>query len=194
MALPAHVIEKELTFEDYMSEGEINRRYDIIDGKREYMPAPSDRHQDIIYNVAEQFKAYQRRVGFGKAMIAPSDVLITKKPLRTRQPDTLFISTERYAGRDPLVSSAISPAPELVVEVLSPSERRAMRLAKIKDYCKVGVQECWIISPQSETVEVLRLTQIAHETVEIYGADQLATSITFPDLTVKLEDIFRVDE
>jgi len=194
MALPAKKIEKELTYEDYMSEGEINRRYDIIDGIREYMTAPTDWHQDIAGNIYQAFREYQRRSKTAKTIMAPCDVMITRKPLRTRQPDDLLISKERYGDRDPSVAGPLSPAPELVVEVLSPSERRSARLAKIADYGRVGVQECWVVSQQAETVEVLRLTQIAHETVEIYGLDQTVTSISFPDLTIKVADIFALDE
>jgi Uma2 family endonuclease len=194
MALPAQVIEKELTFEDYMSEGEINRRYDIIDGKREYMTNPSVRHQEVAGNIYDALRTFQKSHRFGRTIMAPCDILISRKPLRTRQPDALFISRERFGDKDPKDPAPLPRAPELVVEVLSPSEGRSARLAKVKDYCKAGVLECWIVSPQAETVEVLRLTQIAHESVEVYGHDQTVTSIAFPDLSIKVADIFAFDE
>jgi len=195
MALQAQYVEPEiLTFEDYMSEGEINRRYDIIDGKREYMTNPSLLHQDVAFNITEALRRFQRKLRLGRTIMAPADILITRKPLRTRQPDALFISKERFGTRNLSDPAPLSPAPELVVEVLSPSESRATRAAKIRDYCKVGVLECWIVSPQAETVEVLRLTHVAHETVDIYGHDATVTSITFPDLAIPVADIFAYDE
>jgi Uma2 family endonuclease len=194
MALPAQVVDKELTYEDYMSEGEINRRYDIIDGVREYMTNPTVRHQDVNGNIYDAFRRFQRTSRIGRTIMAPCDILISRKPLRTRQPDALFISRERFGDKDVNDPAPLQPAAELVVEILSPSEHRASRLAKIKDYCRAGVVECWIVSPQAETVEILRLTQITHETVQIYGHDQTLTSISFPDLSIKVADIFALDE
>jgi Uma2 family endonuclease len=70
------------------------------------------------------------------------------------------------------------------VEILSPSEYRRIRLDKVDDYCKVGVQECWIVSPQAETIEVLRLNPEGYETVDVYSTSQTAQSIAFPELSV----------
>lgn len=194
MALPAKKIEKELTYEDYMSEGEINRRYDIIDGIREYMTNPTVHHQNVNGNIFSLLRAFQKSHKQGRTIMPPCDVLITRKPLRTRQPDALLISKERFGEKDITDPAPLTNAPELVVEILSPSEHRAARLAKIKDYRRARAQECWIVSPQAETVEVLRLTQIAHETIDIYGHDQTVTSISFPDLTIKVADIFALDK
>ena len=194
MALPAKKIEKELTYEDYMSEGEINRRYDIIDGIREYMTNPTVHHQYVNGNIFSLLRDFQKTHKLGRTIMAPCDILISRKPLRTRQPDALFISKERFGGKDITDPAPLPRAPELVVEILSPSEHRAARLAKIKDYCRAEALECWIVSPEAETVEVLRLNQITHETVDIYGHDQTVTSIAFPDLSIKVADIFALDE
>lgn len=194
LAAPPPTPNKLLTYEDYMSEGEVNQRYDIIDGVRIFMTQPTDRHQDIVLNIAELLRGYQRKARTGKAMIAPCDVQITINPLRTRQPDVLFISRERYGVRSADDAHPFSPAPELVVEVLSPSDTRSVRLGKISDYCAVGVRECWLVSPQAETVEILRITRDGAEHTAFYGADQTLQSITFPDMTLALDDIFRIED
>jgi Uma2 family endonuclease len=195
MALPAVYLDKEtLTYDDYMSEGEINLRYDIIDGERLYMTSPTDWHQDILGNIYEMLRAYQRQHHTGRATQAPRDILIARDPLRTRQPDVLFISRQRYGDRKLSDPSPLSPAPELVVEILSPSESRNARAAKIADYCKVDVRECWMISPKAQTVEVLRLSPTGSETVDIYGRNKTVTSITFPDLSIAVADVFYIEE
>ena len=183
-----------LTYEDYMAEGEVNRRYDIIDGERIYMASPTDGHQDVVLNIAELLRAYQRRTKVGKTITAPSDVLVTRRPLRTRQPDVLFISRERYGGRSPRSAEPLSPAPELAVEVLSPSETRGIREGKIRDYCAVDVKECWVVDTDAQAVEVLRLTPDGPEQAARYGAGQTLQSEAFPGLTLALDDIFRVEE
>src|SRR5687768_2361648 len=85
-----------LTYEQYLAEGEVNQRYDIIDGVRVYpMPGPTLPHQEIAMNIMELLRAYQRATGRGRTVIAPFDDDIERVPLRTRQPDVLFISNER---------------------------------------------------------------------------------------------------
>ena len=185
-----------LTFEDYLAEGEINQRYDIIDGVRMlYMASPTFSHQDIVVHIFEALRVYQKQMRRGKAVIAPLDLLISRLPLRTRQPDVFFISKERLAsegGSQPEVP--LTAAPEIVVEVLSGSDTRRTRTDKIADFCFIGVNECWLVAPEGETVEVLRLTLDGPERVAIYGSGETLQSLTFSDLTLALEDIFRLEE
>jgi len=183
-----------LTYEDYMAEDEDNRRYDILDGVRYYQSGCSIQHQEVLMNIFEARRAYQRREGRGKAFIGPRDVLIRREPFRLRQPDALFISRERYGGRSPQSVEPLSPAPELAVEVLSADETRRVLLGKIGDYCTAGVEECWLVSPAAETVEVLRLTPEGPVREALYGSGQTLQSLTFPDLTLALDDIFRIEE
>src|SRR5579871_6065224 len=103
-----------LTYEQYLAEGEVPKRYDIVDGVRIYMVNPTRRHQRILGNIFERLRAYQRRSGRGEAILSPCDVLITRVPLRTRQPDVLFISVEQLqaCGND-TDPAPLAAAPEL---------------------------------------------------------------------------------
>lgn len=179
-----------LTYESYLAEGTINRRYEILEGVRHWMPNPTVRHQDVLFNIATAFKAFSRSSGAGRMVVAACDVLITYTPLRTRQPDILFISSERFADRDPLDPSALDPAPELVVEILSPSDTRTVLAGKLRDYRRVEVRECWIVSIDAQTVEVLRLTPEAEESLAIFSGTDSARSAVFPNLLVPVSDIF----
>ena len=89
---PQSVSALPLTYEQYLVEGEINQRYDIVDGVRDWMPNPTRQHQRIALNIAESFRVYERATRRGETIIAACDVLIQRNPLRTRQPDVLFIS------------------------------------------------------------------------------------------------------
>lgn len=183
-----------LTYEAYMAAGEINRRYEIIDGERIYMTGSSIRHQEVVLNLALSLRDYQHLGRHGKTIIAPCDVLISREPLRTRQPDMIFISRERYAHRSLSETAPFDPAPELVIEVLSPNKRRSSRIGAVEDYCRVCVKETWLVSPQGESVEVLRLTSEGPVREALYGIGQTLQSLTFPDLTLALDDIFRIEE
>ena len=190
----AEIVTQPLTYAAYLTEGEVNRRYDIIDGVRYYQTGFTILHQEVLGNLLELLRAYQRQSRRGKALIGPRDVLIRRQPFCVRQPDAMFISRERYAGRTPHSIEPLSPAPELVIEILSSAQPRAEQEDRIEDYCMANVQECWLINPQGETVEVLRLTPDGPERVTIYGAGQTVQSLTFPDLVVALDDIFRIEE
>lgn len=181
-----------LTYEQYLAEGEIHQRYDIIDGLRVYfMPSPTLRHQEILMNLLELLRAYQRRSGAGRTIVSPFDVLITRSPLRTRQPDLLFVGQERLdlAGGDQM-AGPLTVAPDLVVEILSPSETDRSRQDKIEDYRAIGVPECWIVDPAGRAVEVLRLTPEGIERVAIYGAGETVRSAVLPDLAVPVDAVF----
>ena len=179
-----------LTYEQYLAEGEINRRYEIIDGVRRWMPNPTVRHQDVLFNIATAFKAFSHSSQAGRMVVAACDVLITYAPLKTRQPDVLFISHQRFGSRDLADPSALDPAPELVVEILSPSDTKAVLAGKLRDFRRVDVRECWIASIEFQTVEVLRLTPEAEESLAVYREGESVHSAVFPDLTVAVSDIF----
>ncbi len=179
-----------LTYEQYLAEGEIVRRYDIINGVRYWMPNPTVRHQDVLFNIAAAFKAFGRATNVGRMIVAACDVLIDYAPLKTRQPDVLFISHERFGSRDPLDPGALDPAPELVVEVLSPSDTKAVLSAKLRDFRRVDVKECWIVNLEALTVEVLHLSSEREETLAVYGSGEIVQSAVFPGLAVSVAEIF----
>jgi Uma2 family endonuclease len=114
------------------------RRYDILDGWKVYrrygqnqLTNPTIRHQRVQSRIARALEQYEAASGCGLTIAAPCDVLIRALPTtRTRQPDVLFISRERLGERDLEDPAPLSPAPELVVEIVSPSDRPAVLAAK----------------------------------------------------------------
>ncbi len=185
------VITPPLTYERYLEEGEVFRRYDIVDGERIFMTNPTRRHQRILLNIAKLLSRYEETYASGQVLLAPCDVLIRRHPLRTRQPDVLFISHAQLAkcgdASDP---APLEAAPELVIEILSPSDTRRAREGKIEDYGSIGVKECWVVSPEAETVEVLQFTSAGAETSAVYAGRQTLRSLCLPDLAIAVGDVF----
>ena len=180
-----------LTYEAYLTEEEVNGRYDIIDGERIPIPGSKWWHQRISKKLTVIFDQYERESGSGKVLAAPFDIMIRRYPLRTRQPDVFFISnTALVNAGDYEESGFLEVSPELVVEIISDSETGKRFNAKIADYCAVGVQECWKVLRDAKTVEVLRLTSAGMETARIYGTGERIQSMTFPDLFVDVEAVF----
>ena len=182
---------KSLTCKTYMAEETDNRRYDILNGEKILMPGVTDTHQEILFKIAVALQEFGTQSGLGKMTLSPRDVLISRVPLRTRQPDVFFVSKERIAlnpaSDDP---APLTAAPELVVEIVSNIETARRFNAKIEDYCKIEAKECWKVMPDTQTVEVLRLSQDGAESVRIYARGETVQSLTFPDLAVSTEAIF----
>jgi len=189
-------ITRPMTYEEYMAGPEEMARYDILDGWKVYrlygdnlMPSPTRRHQDIALNIAEAFRSFERKFRNGKTIIAPSDVQITYQPLRSRQPDILFIGNDRLAQNLPAEEyGPLAPAPELVLEILSPSDTHSVLASKIADYRTVDVREIWIVRAVEQTVDVLTLLD---DSIQTYGPGEIAQSQIFPGLTVTIDTIFQ---
>ena len=184
---------KHLTFVDYLLSPTIIQRYDIIDGEMVMSAAPTPRHQLIIANVYRPLNAYLQVNQRGIVIFAPCDIVIRRDPLRTRQPDLfIFLRGREDVGdlENLLDQPVIEVAPDITIEVISKNETRRARAAKIEDYRRIGVKECWIISPQAQTVEVLRLSAEGLRTVGIYGAGMQVRSEMLEGLELPVDDIF----
>lgn len=177
-----------LTYEEYLTEGTVEGRYDILDGIRTFLPGQTWQHQKIAVRVLERLYDYERTTRSGKVLIAPFDILIRRAPLRTRQPDIFFITNARLAeaGLRP-EHGFLTAGPNLIVEVLSPGESIHNKLT---DLAEVGVREAWLVSPEAETVQVMRLSPERMETAATYGFDQTVISEAIPGLTVPVARIF----
>jgi Uma2 family endonuclease len=68
-----------------------------------------------------------------------------------------------------LEQPVIEVAPDITIEIISKNETRCARTARIEDYRRIGVKECWIVSPQAQTIEVLRLSPEGIRTAGLYG-------------------------
>ena len=180
-----------LTYEEYLEEGEITYRYDIVDGIRLVPPAPITLHQVLLMNLGYLLDQYRRSGGQARCLPAPVDVLIQKKPLRVRQPDIIAVSLLTYRERSVrAIRGPLEFAPELVVEILSDSDRKSVVAGKIADYAAIGVKECWIVRPEAESIEILVLSGERLTPIATYGQGQEVHSVVFPDLRVAVADVF----
>lgn len=182
---------KFISYEDYLKEGETNWRYDIIDGVRVDMASPTAYHQRIVQRVTRFLEDYEA-VGQGLTFAAPCDVQITIFPLRTRQPDVMFVSNARLGARPLDAPPPLDVTPELVVEVISDSDRQRVLNAKIADFHAIGVSECWIVRPEDKTVTVLQSTDAGWEQAALHGEGEAVTSTILPYLNIAVADIFTV--
>ncbi len=143
-----------LTYETYLELPETKQRYDIVDGVLQFMsPAPTVKHQSTIGRLHLALAPFVHERDLGEVYLSPCDIIISRKPLRTRQPDLFYVSKARFG----ILRDQVEGAPDLVVEILSPGNTAKHVQAKLEDYARLGVPECWILAPKSKTLEVLFL-------------------------------------
>jgi len=177
---------RQLTYEEYLKTPEIKARYDIVDGVMTMAPAPTVTHQRILLRLARILDQFVSEQQLGEVLFAPVDVIIQKEPLRTRQPDLLFVSNEHAS----ILGDQVEGAPDLVVEILSPSNTRSGLEAKLSDYATLGVSECWLVSPEARSVEILGLTEGSWVRLAISGLGELVRSQVLPELDLAVVQLF----
>ena len=172
------------TVKEYMTTPE-DKRYQLLDGEMALAPSPTTRHQTIIVQLFLVLHQFVNEHNLGRTWVAPLDVVLSNHDVA--QPDILFVSNER-AG---IVTEAnIQGAPDLVVEVVSPSTAEYDRGYKQLLYGRHGVREYWIVEPHPGVVEVL--TEGAEGLVRqtVYRRGQTLTSPLLDGLSIDLEQVF----
>ena len=183
-----------LTYEAYLALPEMKQRYEIVDGVLLMAPAPTPVHQWIMLEIAIRLRDFVNERGLGAMLVAPVDLLVQREPLRTRQPDILYLNSERsgIGGLEQLRGiQALEVPADLVVEVLSPGDTRRDVENKLEDYRKVGVRECWLVSPEAETIEVLRLSTDEITSVSTSGINGNLLSEVLVDFVLPVRDVFK---
>ncbi len=173
------------TYEDYKHTPE-DQRYELLDGELIVAPAPNLGHQRIDARLGALLHTFVQKKGLGEIFHAPCDVVLSNTDVV--QPDLLFVANQRahlLIGGDSVLG-----APDLVVEILSPSTAGRDRTLKRALYAKYGVQEYWLVDPDARTVVVLRLGAGAFAVEAIYGEGQTMTSSTLGGFSADLNEIF----
>lgn len=138
------------TYEEYADLPEGPPYYQLVGGELVMTPSPSTFHQQVVLNIAAALQEYGRREQRGIVLSAPIDVYLSETEVY--QPDVVYIDYER---REIVEESRINGAPDLVVEVLSPSTGYYDLTHKKRMYAEHGVKEYWIVDPRERTVELL---------------------------------------
>lgn len=169
------------TYEDLLALGEDRFRHEIIDGVHFMSAAPNLRHQRIVRDLGYVIHAWLKRHPIGEMWGLAVDVVFTKHDVV--EPDIIYVSNER---REILTDANIQGAPDLVVEVLSPSTRKWDEIDKRRLYAEKNVPEFWIIDPRRNTVRVIR----HGDEVAQLSADDTLTTPLLPGLEIRLAEIF----
>jgi len=170
-------------YQDYLQLPE-DKRYEIIDGDLFMVPSPNERHQHILSNIFYVLFGYVRKNKLGTVYCAPFDILFSEEDIV--QPDIIFVSNK---NKKIITKDNIQGAPDLLVEILSPSTSKRDIGIKKKLYARHGVREYWIVDPEREMVDVFRLKGREFESKR-YGVQAFLSSSVIKDLTIEVKEIF----
>ena len=187
---------KQYTYADYLT-WQFKERVELIKGWIFKMsPAPRRKHQAISSNCEFLFESFLRNKSIAcKLFHAPFDVRLLKNKGKNDvvstvvQPDICIICNE-----DKLDEQGCKGAPDMIVEILSPSTSKIDYNEKYNLYEENLVKEYWIVNPDSKSIEVFLLNKKEkYETVGIYneydGYSEVPVNI-FPKLKLSLKEIF----
>ena len=177
-----------LTSDDFLLFPDDGQRHELIDGEHYVTPSPASKHQQIVWNLNGLLYNYLHEHPVGKAFGAPLDVVFSH--FDVVEPDLLFISAER--ARTVLTEKNVQGAPDLVIEIGSPSTRKRDETIKRRLYEKFGVAEYWVVDPELDAIKIYRrdgdrYRRVAELTLE---AGDTLTSPLMPGLSLPLSKIF----
>ena len=178
------VTRTKLTYQDYANTPD-DKRYELIDGVLIVVPAPNIAHQRSNRRFGLQMSEFVDNNALGEVFLAPTDVVLSDTD--TVQPDVLFISNER----EHIITEAnIQGAPDLVVEILSPSTARHDWREKRDLYAKHCVNEYWVVDTANRVIFVMLLKDGVLEIEETCASGDTLTSPTLKGFEVSVDDIF----
>ncbi len=170
-----------MTYHEYALLPQDRNRYEVLDGELYMTPSPAYIHQWIVISVGSILLEHVSTRKLGVVLTAPMDVLLSEANIV--QPDILYVQAGHAPARD---ARNITVAPDLIIEVLSPSSIEQDRETKKAVYARHGVSHYWIIDPESRTLEMYALSGAQYQLASEFRGDAAATSPLFPGLTIPL--------
>ena len=172
-----------MTYEDVWALPDDGTRYELIDGELIALTSASHVHQELAFRLAILLRAFVAPRKLGWVIIPPYDVLLAIGTLF--QPDVLYVSAERDSIRRP---NHTEGAPDLVVEVISPSSKSMDERRKFTAYTQYGVREYWLVDPEAMTFRLFLNVDGRFEEQSLHG--RIAKSVVLPGRDIDLDDLF----
>ena len=162
-------------------------RYEVIDGELFMTPAPSWPHQYSLGRLHVVLDNWVFPRGLGIVVEAPVGVVLDEED--GVQPDLIYISRERAQ----IISErGVEGAPDLVVEVLSPSTEARDRGVKMRRYAAAGVPHYWLLDLRARALEAYLLGDSGYEPAGVYGPGAVFRPSLFPGPEIPIDKLSTV--
>jgi Uma2 family endonuclease len=174
-----------LTAEQFLMLGEDppGVRLELVSGEIVLSPSPTADHSDTILALAELLRPYIRKNRLGR-LLADVDTLFSNDTVR--RPDLLFVSQARLH----IIKKVVSAAPDLCIEVTSPSTATDDRVEKFRLYAESGVKHYWIFDPHARMAEAFALKNGEYVPAGTARDRDVVKFPPFPRLAIRLAEIW----
>ena len=159
-----------MTLEEFLNRPDTNQPMEYEDGEVITLPMPTPKHQRILRRLTRMI---EDRIVSGEVFFAPLDVRLGS---RVYQPDLLWV---KAGGQATITDRIIEGAPDLVVEIVSPTSGKRDRRDKFATYEQHGVGEYWIVEPDAELIEIYVLAEGKFRRHGAFGTEDTFTSPSF---------------
>ena len=178
--------QRSYTYADYQK-WEGPERYQIINGEVFQMASPSVEHQALLMVLSSKFDNWLQGKPY-RVFASPLDVRLFPKEDNSDktvvQPDLLVVCDKSKIGKN-----SINGAPDLVIEILSPSNTYSEQLYKFQYYLEAGILEYWVIDPERKVIQV-HIYENGHYLSTVYKNSDRIPSVVLPGLEIALEDLW----
>jgi len=180
-------------WEGYLSLPDDLTHYEIIDGEVIPLASPTLKHQMVSRELFKRLDALTTARKLGRILYAPFDFVVRRAPVRTRQPDLFFLSRERLHDWAHLQDQPrLEFAPDLVIEILSPSDTYTYWSEKLQDYFTLGVPEVWLVDVDKRAIEVQVREAGGYRSLGWFAGEQAVASQVLAGLELKPAEVFAV--
>ena len=162
------------------------KRTELVEGELVVMAPAGGRHGRIANTIAYFLTQVSRDRKWGTVFAAETGFLLRRDPDTVRAPDVAFVSSERL-GTDEAPAGFLKMAPDLAVEVVSPSDSAAAVQSKVEDWLGAGTRLVWVVYPDTRSVTVYRSLNEAEVLSE---PDALDGAPVLPDFALPVSDLF----
>ena len=144
-----------LTAEELLRLPDTGRRLELVEGELFEMPPAGGMHGGVAMRIGARISVYVDSNKLGRAFAAETGFILARDPDTVRAPDASFVSNARLP-RGEVPPGYLELAPDLAVEVTSPSDSAREVQEKTDSWLAAGTSEVWILSPRQRTVTVHR--------------------------------------
>jgi Uma2 family endonuclease len=183
------IAEKKITVKEFRQmefEGE-DAYYELINGEVVKKSGPTPRHQMVLSSLSFKIMNFVSGHHLGVVLTGPIDVFLDD--YNHFLPDLLFISNKNKGIID--LKEGIFGAPDLVMEIISPSSVKVDRINKFREYEKAKVLEYWLVDPNNASIEVYKLEKDGYDLFSFASIEGEVLSEVLKDFEVDLKDIFQ---
>jgi Uma2 family endonuclease len=174
------------TYEDWLNFPDDGWTYEIIDGELHMTPPPGTGHQRSSVRLTTKMVNFVIENDLGEILEAPCAVHLPSQPVPL-EPDIFFIKKKQL---EIIKDKEVAGVPDLIVEILSPSNFQYDRLKKFEVYQTAGVLEYWLVNYWEKTIEIFVLKEAAYILLGKFEVGDTVVSEQMPGFQVEVGTIF----